>query len=99
MASITPRASGFWADSRMSYFPDDEGDVEEQQNLIPDNEPNDGRTPLDKTIDRIGMGMHIVFLSLHSKLLSCQGVTSGRCCLYVALVSHYVCPRLREVEY
>jgi hypothetical protein len=54
MASLTPRASGFWTDSRMSYFPDD---VEEQQNLIPGGDPTiDGRTPLDKTIDRIGMG-------------------------------------------
>jgi hypothetical protein len=56
MASITPRASRFWTDSNMTYFPDDEGDVEEQQNLIPGDDPNDGRTPLDKTIDQIGMG-------------------------------------------
>lgn len=60
MAAVTPRASVFWADSaRMSYFQDDEADAEdiEQQHLIPDCDPNDERTPLDKTIDRIGMGM------------------------------------------
>ncbi|KAF8895585.1 major facilitator superfamily domain-containing protein [Infundibulicybe gibba] len=57
MASITPRASGFWADSHMtsSYFPDE--DLEDQ-NLISNAEPEDGRTPLDKTIDRIGMGSY-----------------------------------------
>lgn len=52
MASLTPRASGLWA---AEYFPqpmndddDENGDVEEQL--------DDGRTPLDRTIDRIGMG-------------------------------------------
>ncbi|KAG6919261.1 hypothetical protein DXG01_008057 [Tephrocybe rancida] len=63
MALITPRASGFWTDARMSnYFPDDEGDGldVEQQNLIPDDDSDlgDERTPLDKTIDRIGMGSY-----------------------------------------
>ncbi|KAF5377815.1 hypothetical protein D9615_006670 [Tricholomella constricta] len=62
MASITPRASGLWTDSRMSsYFPDDEADDAdvEQQNLIPEDDgQQDGRTPLDKTIDRIGMGSY-----------------------------------------
>ncbi|KAF8073974.1 MFS general substrate transporter [Lyophyllum atratum] len=61
MATIAPRASGFWADERMtSYFPDDEGDEAdvERQNLIVGEDVCDGRTPLDKTIDRIGMGSY-----------------------------------------
>lgn len=72
MGSITPRASGFWSDSvRTSYFPanvDDSDDLE-QQDMIDDEEfdnmmEHDGRTPLDKTIDRIGMGMcHILVKS------------------------------------
>jgi hypothetical protein len=65
MGSITPRASGFWADTvRTSYFPDDasEGDEGAEQQQMIDNEydammEDDDRTPLDKTIDRIGMGM------------------------------------------
>jgi hypothetical protein len=62
MASISPRISGLWADHvdvRMRSF-DDEGEADsddiEQQRLIPDHDLGDGRTPLDKTIDRIGMG-------------------------------------------
>ncbi|KAF9262990.1 MFS general substrate transporter [Marasmius fiardii PR-910] len=59
MASITPRASGFWQD-RMSYFDDD--DPEEQRLMGDENDDenglNDGRTRLDKTIDRIGMGSY-----------------------------------------
>ncbi|KAG6860790.1 hypothetical protein C0995_007596 [Termitomyces sp. Mi166 len=63
MASITPRASGFWTDTGVpSYFPEDEGDDAdvEQQNLIQEQEgvDSDGRTPLDMTIDRIGMGSY-----------------------------------------
>ncbi|KAJ7601244.1 major facilitator superfamily domain-containing protein [Mycena floridula] len=56
MASISSRASGFWSEPRMSsnYFPVDEDDVE--QNVVDDL--NDTRTPLDKTIDRIGMGSY-----------------------------------------
>ena len=56
----------------MSYFPQD-GDSEdgddamdvEQQRLIHgyDMDVNDGRTSLDKTIDRIGMGTYDVFTS------------------------------------
>lgn len=48
MASITPRMSGLWA---TDYFQAnmDEDDIEQQE--------CDGRTPLDRTIDRIGMGM------------------------------------------
>jgi hypothetical protein len=48
MASITPRASGFWSESRMasSYFPEDEDeDVEQQQNLLDDSD-NDSGTPV-----------------------------------------------------
>ena len=61
MASVTPRASGFWSDSvRTSYFPvDEDGDEDlEQQPMIGDGAmaKHDGRTALDKTIDRIGMG-------------------------------------------
>ncbi|KIM89212.1 hypothetical protein PILCRDRAFT_813136 [Piloderma croceum F 1598] len=68
MGSITPRASGFWADPvRTSYFPDDasegEGDEGTEQQQMIDNEydammEEDDRTPLDKTIDRIGMGSY-----------------------------------------
>jgi len=63
MGSITPRASGFWADTvRTSYFPDDEDDEGAEEQQMIDNEydammEEDDRTPLDKTIDRIGMGM------------------------------------------
>lgn len=49
MASITPRASGFWSESRMasSYFPEDEDDVEQQQNLLDeDDDLKDGGTPV-----------------------------------------------------
>ncbi|KAJ3572767.1 hypothetical protein NP233_g2872 [Leucocoprinus birnbaumii] len=66
MASLTPRASILWSDTAMaehSYFPDDL-DVEQQQRLIGsdaeagDDDDGDRRTPLDKTIDRIGMGSY-----------------------------------------
>jgi hypothetical protein len=62
MASLSPRVSGLWADHanvRMRSFDVDEeveSDDVEQQRLIPDHDLGDGRTPLDKTIDRIGMG-------------------------------------------
>lgn len=63
MSFITPRASGLWnieEDERMGYFPDDaeaaEGD-------------DDGRTPLDKTIDRIGMGA-LILLSISRVVLT-----------------------------
>ncbi|GLB38653.1 putative sugar (and other) transporter [Lyophyllum shimeji] len=60
MASSAPGASGFWSDRRMSgYFPEEQGDDAdvEQQSLI-EGDPHDERTPLDKTIDRIGMGSY-----------------------------------------
>ena len=49
--AVTPRASGLW-DSAMTYSRlnnDDDGDD-------PEGIDCDSRTPLDKTIDRIGMG-------------------------------------------
>ncbi len=65
MASIPPRASGFWEDSRSmasAYFSDDDdgdGDSDQQSRLLAgDDSDFDDRTRLDKTIDRIGMGAH-----------------------------------------
>ena len=61
--SVNPRVSGFWEDARMSYF--ERGDDEEEDENVDglgageDEEMgvvHDGRTPLDRTIDRIGMG-------------------------------------------
>jgi len=52
MAFVSPRASGLWHDDvRMSCYNDDAtpDDLDLERN-------HDGRTPLDKTIDRIGMG-------------------------------------------
>lgn len=49
MASITPRISGLWADG---YFDDAMGNEEDIE-----RREQDARTPLDRTIDRIGMGM------------------------------------------
>ncbi|EAU86401.2 membrane transporter [Coprinopsis cinerea okayama7 len=64
----SPRASGFWdrpssmsrSDSADEYFVDGEDeDVEQQERLLDGEEDEyDGRTPLDKTIDRIGMGSY-----------------------------------------
>jgi len=55
MASVTPRASGFWED-RMNYEDDAEQGMDDVE-VDSDSEAGyDGRTPLDKTIDRIGMG-------------------------------------------
>lgn len=57
MASITPRASGLWTQTqRMSYF-EGNGD-EDLEGLLGEGGEDDGRTPLDKTIDRIGMGSY-----------------------------------------
>lgn len=58
--SNTPRASGFWEthpSRRMGsgYFSrGDEAEDEEQEALL--LAEDDGRTPLDRTIDKIGMG-------------------------------------------
>ena len=48
MAAATPRASGLWEYSDMTYsrLPSDDAEGIEV----------DSRTPLDKTIDQIGMG-------------------------------------------
>jgi hypothetical protein len=51
MATLTPRVSVLWADTMgTDYFDQDalDGDVEAPA--------VDSRTPLDRTIDRIGMG-------------------------------------------
>lgn len=62
MSSVNPRVSGLWStSSRMSYVSvpesydedSEDGDVEAAFGSADDL---DGRTPLDKTIDRIGMG-------------------------------------------
>lgn len=61
--SVTPRASGFWSTTgRMSYF--DTGNDGEEEELVEGGEDEletvcDGRTPLDRTIDRIGMGAYV----------------------------------------
>lgn len=59
--SVNPRLSGFWEDdTRMSTYFDgaDEGETaglvagdDEEMGIV-----HDGRTPLDRTIDKIGMG-------------------------------------------
>ncbi|KAI0372276.1 MFS general substrate transporter [Pilatotrama ljubarskyi] len=59
MSVVNPRASGLWStSSRMSYVSvpesyDEDGDVD-----VEAQEDFDGRTPLDRTIDRIGMGSY-----------------------------------------
>ncbi|TRM63911.1 major facilitator superfamily domain-containing protein [Schizophyllum amplum] len=54
---MASRASSFWADDSMpSYLQDD--DIEEQERLVGDGALDDGRTALDRTIDRIGMGSY-----------------------------------------
>ncbi|KAI0322023.1 MFS general substrate transporter [Amylostereum chailletii] len=56
--STTPRASQLWQQSvRMSSYSrvDDDDDTERNDT---DSDIDDGRTPLDKTIDRIGMGTY-----------------------------------------
>ncbi|PPQ80443.1 hypothetical protein CVT25_001770 [Psilocybe cyanescens] len=58
MASFnTPRNSLFWTNAPMAsaYLVDDEN-IEQQDPLV--GADYDGRTPLDKTIDRIGMGTY-----------------------------------------
>lgn len=55
MAAITPRASGLWQDSAMTYSrlsTHDAGDDLDDA----DTGEIDSRTPLDRTIDQIGMG-------------------------------------------
>jgi hypothetical protein len=57
MASLTPRASGLWT----SYFDADAeddmaGGTDPEAALGARDAQDDGATPLDRTIDRIGMG-------------------------------------------
>ncbi|TEB22963.1 membrane transporter [Coprinellus micaceus] len=68
--SVTPRASVFWANDTMpgtrhDYFDDADADGEYgeededlEQQLLGEELVHDGRTPLDRTIDRIGMGSY-----------------------------------------
>ena len=51
MASVTPRLSGLWSSE---YFREPMGIEEQEQEL-----GLDGRSALDRTIDRIGMGTSI----------------------------------------
>ncbi|KAI0346052.1 MFS general substrate transporter [Trametopsis cervina] len=62
--AANPRVSGFWSvhsdDRDMAYYERD-GEEEEDVGLVsgvPANLNEDGRTPLDRTIDRIGMGYY-----------------------------------------
>ncbi|GJE98431.1 MFS general substrate transporter [Phanerochaete sordida] len=60
--SVNPRLSGFWStDARMSYY--ERADAEESEGLVQGEDEEmggmpDGRTPLDRTIDKIGMGSY-----------------------------------------
>ncbi|KAI0064112.1 MFS general substrate transporter [Artomyces pyxidatus] len=62
MAAVTPRASGLWEySSRMSRYSRldaDDGDDTDDLERNDEDDYDDGRTPLDKTIDRIGMGTY-----------------------------------------
>ena len=50
--AVTPRASGLWDHSAMTYSRlNNDDDIDDPEGIDPDS-----RTPLDKTIDRIGMG-------------------------------------------
>jgi len=55
MAAVSPRASGLWEHSAMTYSRlsthDAIGDLDD-----PEGNEYDSRTPLDRTIDQIGMG-------------------------------------------
>lgn len=56
MAAVSPRASGLWEHSAMTYSRlsthDAVGDLDDPEG----NNEYDSRTPLDRTIDQIGMG-------------------------------------------
>ncbi len=99
MSAINPRASGLWASSRMSYisvadsYDDDAGfDVDLEGFEVAED---DGRTPLDRTIDRIGMGEQHLFFRGEESLIDVariQGATSGRSSVSVDSVSaHFQC--------
>lgn len=80
MASITPRMSALLAENYFEEHMDDENDDSERQE-------EDGRTPLDRTIDRIGMGTLNSGFMYCSSAESIQGAINGRCSLCVASVS------------
>lgn len=99
MSSVNPRVSGLWStSSRMSYVsvPDsydedsEDGDIEAAFGSADDL---DGRTPLDRTIDRIGMGKSFSPLTPYSccneRASAGQGATSGRSYVYAASVSDH----------
>lgn len=62
MSVVNPRVSGLWStSSRMSYISvpesyDEDGDDADVEAGFESPDDLDGRTPLDRTIDRIGMG-------------------------------------------
>ncbi|KAI0637103.1 MFS general substrate transporter [Trametes polyzona] len=64
MSVVNPRASGLWStSSRMSYISvpdsyDEDGDDADVEAGFDAPDEDDGRTPLDRTIDRIGMGSY-----------------------------------------
>jgi hypothetical protein len=70
MAAVTPRASGLWEYSAMTYTRlsthDPSGDPDD-----PEVNEHDPRTPLDRTIDQIGMGTHLLPF-FPSKVLFCR---------------------------
>ena len=59
MAAVTPRASGLWEHSPMTYS---RLSTNDSSGHLDDPEVNelDSRTPLDRTIDQIGMGTHLL---------------------------------------
>lgn len=68
MATLTPRASRLWTDSvRMSYF-DTDLEADGDNGLGSGAEVLDGRTPLDRTIDRIGMGSVHYYVPPHNTI-------------------------------
>lgn len=60
MAAVTPRASGLWEHSAMTYSRLSTHDAVNIGDLDdPEGNEYDSRTPLDRTIDQIGMGKPI----------------------------------------
>lgn len=67
----------------------DTDDIEVADDEFVDDLEYDDRTPLDKVIDRIGMGAHLRF-GFSLTLTACpppQGATNGHYSLYVVSVS------------
>ena len=75
MASVTPRMSGLWSSE---YFREPMGeDIEEQEQEL----GQDGRSALDRTIDRIGMGSSVFNFSVTPILsLFLSTAIRGRIC-------------------